>query len=208
MTTHTPKRRTLLKAGAWAAPAILGTTAIPAYAASSSTSNLTDLAIELGQPNVDWSSFSPVYDTSIYRGTTGTTAYGQGSLPQTMTITNVGSVPAVTPSGTLLTQMKDIRSNTASAAAIGTQVNSTNPLVTFNYTGQGTPNGPTYTWTYAGTLQPGESVEIPLRYYVTYPFANVDYELFVAVTVLDEMEGDYDDNMELMGTVKGFAIYF
>ena len=208
MTAHTPKRRTVLKAGAWAAPAVLATTAIPAYAASTPVSNLTDLAIELSDPTMDWSTFSPVFDTPIYRATNGTTAYGQGSLPQTMTITNVGSVPAVTPSGTLLTQMKDLTTNAVSSAIIGTQVNSTHPLVTFNYTGQGTPNGPTYTWTYAGTLQPGESVEIPLRYYVTYPFANVDYELFVAVTVLDEMDGDYDDNMERMGTVDGFAIYW
>lgn len=208
MTTHLPHRRTLLKAGAWAAPAVLATAAVPAYAASLTEPQLTDLAIELSQPNIDWTTFEPVKDAPIYRNTDGTRAFSQGSLPQSMTITNVGSVPAVNPTGTLLTQMKDVGTDSPSAAIIGTQVNSTDPLTTFSYTGQGTPNGPTYTWTYTGTLQPGESVEIPLRYYVTYPFANVAYELYVAVTVADETEGDWDDNMELMGTVDGFAIYW
>ena len=215
MTAHTPKRRTVLKAGAWAAPAVLATAAIPAYAASTPISNLTDLAIELGQPSMDWSAFEPIKDVPIYFGATGTTIANPtstlfnpkpsyGSLPKTMTITNVGTVPAVNPTGTLLTQMKDAGTDAVSSAIIGTQVNSTNPLIVFNYTGQGTPNGPTYSWIYSGTLNPGESVEIPLRYYVTRPFANVDYELFVAVTVEDQMDGDYDDTMELMGTVNGF----
>lgn len=209
MTAHTPKRRTLLKAGAWAAPAVLATSAIPAYAASSPVSNLTDLAIELGQPNTDWSStFEPIYDTPIYRGpTTTTNIAAYASFPKTFTITNVGNVPAVAPSGTLLTQMKDVGTDAASSAIIGTQVNSTDPLVTFTYTGQASPNGPTYIWNYAGTLQPGESVEIPLRYYVTFPFWNVRYELYLAATVMDEMDGDSDDNSEQMGVTQGGVIY-
>ncbi|MGV3149151.1 hypothetical protein [Rothia sp. 11273D007AR] len=66
---------------------------------------------------------------------------------------------------------------------------------------------PSFTWTYSGVLQPGESVEIPLRYYVNFPFWNVQYELFVAVTVIDEMDGDSDDNFEHMGVTQGRVIY-
>ena len=217
MTAHAPQRRTVLKAGAWAAPAVLATATIPAYAASTPVPELTDLAIELGQPSIDWETFKPVKDVPIYLGASGTRIANPtssffnpkpsyGSLPKTMTITNVGAVPAVNPTGTLLTQMKDVGTDANSAAITGTQVNSTDPLIIFNYSGQGSPNGPTYNWVYSGTLGPGESVEIPLRYYVTRPFANVDYELFVAVTVNDQMPGDYDDNMELMGTVNGFIV--
>lgn len=212
----TPHRRTLLKASAWAAPAVLATSAIPAYAASFEEIPRTDLAIELSEPSMDWSNFQAIKDVPIYLGATGTIIANPtstffnpkpsyGSLPKTMTITNVGTIPAVNPTGTLLTQMKDVGSDFNSAAIIGTQVNSTDPLIVFNYTGQGTPNGPTYSWIYSGTLNPGESVDIPLRYYVTRLFSNVDYELFVAVTVVDQMQGDYDDNMTLMGTVNGFT---
>lgn len=215
MTAHIPQRRTLLKASAWTAPAVLASTVIPAYAASSPVSKLTDLSIELSEPSIDWESFEPVKDVPIYRGATGTTIANPtstffnpkpsyGSLPKTMTITNVGTIPAVNPTGTLLTQMKDTGSDANSAAIIGVQVNSTDPLMIFNYTGQGTPNGPTYSWIYSGTLYPGESVEIPLRYYVTRPFANADFELFVAATVVDQTEGD-DEAVELMGTVNGFS---
>lgn len=202
--TLSTQRRTIVKAGLWSAPAVLATAAVPAYAASITPEGETDLAIELAQPLIDWDTFEPVKNIGIYVGKEGTTPQSYGSLPDSMTITNVGTVPAVNPSGTLLTQMKDIRSDYNSLANIGTQVNSVDPLVTFTYTGQADPNGPTYTWTYAGTLAPGQSIIIPLRYYVEKPFWNVDYELFVAATVIDDNQGDYDDNSELMGTVTGF----
>ncbi|MBF0807263.1 hypothetical protein E4U03_01335 [Rothia nasimurium] len=198
------QRRTIVKAGLWSAPAVLATTAVPAYAASALPEGDTDLAIELAQPLIDWDTFEPVKNVGIYVGKDGTTPQSYGSLPDSMTITNVGTVPAVNPSGILLTQMKDVRTDVNSLASIGTQVNSVNPLVTFAYTGQANPNGPTYAWVYAGTLVPGASVTIPLRYYVEKPFWNVDYELFVAATVIDDNQGDYDDNSELMGTVTGF----
>lgn len=202
--TLSTQRRTIVKVGLWSAPAVLATAAVPAYAASITPEGETDLAIELAQPLIDWDTFEPVKNIGIYVGKEGTTPQSYGSLPDSMTITNVGTVPAVNPSGTLLTQMKDIRSDYNSLATIGTQVNSVDPLVTFAYTGQADPNGPTYTWTYAGTLTPGQSITIPLRYYVEKPFWNVDYELFVAATVIDDKQGDYDDNSELMGTVTGF----
>ena len=208
MTAHNPKRRTILKAGAWAAPTVLATTAVPAYAASFETSNLTDLAIELTDPSMDWSTFTPVYDTPIYRGPTTTSSVaGRASFPKSMIITNVGSVPAVAPSGTLLTDMQDVRTDASGSNQAGTYVNSTDPLVTFTYASSGGWGVPTFTWSYAGTLQPGESVEIPLRYYVNSPFWNVQYELLVAVTVLDEMDGDSDDNHEHMGVTQGTVIY-
>ncbi|WP_237187156.1 hypothetical protein [Rothia nasimurium] len=208
MTAHTPKRRTVLKAGAWAAPTVLATTAVPAYAASFEASNLTDMAIELTDPSMDWSTFTPVYDTPIYRGPTTTSSVaGRASFPKSMIITNVGSVPAVAPSGTLLTDMQDVVSDGTGSNLAGTYVNSTDPLVTFTFAGRERWGTPTFTWSYAGTLQPNESVEIPLRYYVNFPFWNVQYELFVAVTVIDEMDGDSDDNFEHMGVTQGRVIY-
>ena len=208
MTAHTPKRRTVLKAGAWAAPAVVATSAIPAYAASFEETPRTDLAILLSDPTVDWSTFEPVYDSPIYRGpTTTTNVAAYASFPNTMTITNVGTVPAVNPSGTLLTDMNDVATDATGSNRAGTYVNSSDPLVTFAYAGQAGWGSPSFTWTYSGTLQPGESVEIPLRYYVNFPFWNVQYELFVAVTVIDEMDGDSDDNFEHMGVTQGRVIY-
>ena len=191
MTAHTPKRRTVLKAGAWAAPAVLATSAIPAYAASFEETPRTDLAILLSDPTVDWSTFEPVYDSPIYRGpTTTTNVAAYASFPNT-----------------LLTDMNDVATDATGSNRAGTYVNSSDPLVTFAYAGQAGWGSPSFTWTYSGTLQPGESVEIPLRYYVNFPFWNVQYELFVAVTVIDEMDGDSDDNFEHMGVTQGRVIY-
>lgn len=208
MTAHTPKRRTVLKAGAWAAPAVLATAAIPAYAASFEEVPRTDLAIQIADPTVDWSTFEPVYDSPIYRGpTTTTNVAAYASFPNTMTITNVGTVPAVNPSGILLTDMHDVFTDATGSNQAGTYVNSSDPLTTFTYAGQTGWGSPSFTWTYAGTLLPGESIEIPLRYYVNFPFWNVQYELFLSATVIDEMGGDSDDNFEHMGTTQGRVIY-
>lgn len=201
-----PQRRTLLKTGLLVAPVALTVASLSAQAAKAQEQQPT-LSIELSEPTVDWSSFEPVKDTPIFRATDGTRAFSHGSLPPTMTITNKGAEAISNPSGTLITQMKDVGTDAPSAAVIGTQVNSTNPQVAFTYGGQVKPHGPKYTWIYSGSIKPGESVEIPLRYYVTYPFANVDYELYVEATV-DSPNGAPAVTDAMMGTVKGFAIYW
>ncbi|MDY6050845.1 MAG: hypothetical protein SPI83_00310 [Rothia sp. (in: high G+C Gram-positive bacteria)] len=204
----TPHRRTLLKASAWAAPAVLATSAIPAYAASFEEIPRTDLAIQIADPTVDWSTFEPVYDTPIYRGpTTTTNVAAYASFPNTMTITNVGSVPAVNPTGTLLSDMQDVFTDATGSNQAGTQVNSSDSRVTFTYAGSAGWGSPSFVWTFAGTLQPGESVDIPLRYYINWPFWNVQYELFLSATVIDEMDGDSDDNSDHMGTTQGRVTY-
>lgn len=103
--------------------------------------------------------------------------------------------------------MQDVTSDATGSNQAGTYVNSSNPLVTFTYTGPAGWGSPTFAWIYSGTLLPGESVDIPLRYYVNFPFWNYRYELFVAVTVVDEMDGDSDDNSKRMGVTQGTVIY-
>lgn len=214
--THTPiKRRTALQAGAWSAPLLLASAAVPAYAASSPTSSvpdqpyLTDLAIEIADPPINWDTFAPVFSTPIYGGRTSNQSIGDGSLPTHFTVTNVGTKPARFPSGTLEMQMRDVGTDVPSAGgADGTKVISADSSATISLlSGKSANGGAMFSWTYNGTLQPGQSVEIPFKYYVNYPFANVNYELFIAAIVMDEMQGDYDDNSERMGTVEGFARY-
>lgn len=60
-------------------------------------------------------------------------------------------------------------------------------------------------WSWPGTLQPGDVAEIPLKYWVRSPFANVTFELLVVAFVQDEQEGDWDDNSERLGQVPGFT---
>lgn len=203
-----PQRRTLLKAGLFVAPAALTVTSLTsAQAAEAQEEQQPTLSVEFSEPTIDWASFEPTKDTPIFRAEDGTHAFSYGSLPQTMTITNNGKEAVSNPSGTFITQMKDVGTDAPSAAIIGTQVNSTDPHIAFIYGGQAKPHGPKYTWVYSGSIQPGESVEIPLRYYVTYPFANVDYELYVEATV-DSPNGAPAAKDTRMGTVKGFAIYW
>ncbi|MDY3048668.1 MAG: hypothetical protein SOR40_02695 [Rothia sp. (in: high G+C Gram-positive bacteria)] len=215
MPTLSPSRRALLRAGAWSSPVLLASSPLPAYAASAPAEQ--NLALEFSQPNINWETFEPIRDVPIYRGATGSTLASKGgsffnpkasygSLPTHLIIRNEGSQPVSNPSGSLLSQMKDVASDSASAALIGTQVNSSDPQMIFTYTGQASPFGPSYDWTYQGVLGPGQTLEIPLRYYVTWPFANVDYELFLAATVLDPLGASQDNTSEIMGTVNGFTL--
>lgn len=207
--THlsTPERRTLLKAGLLAAPVALTVTSLTAPTAEAQEKQQPTLSIGFSDPTVDWLSFEPTKDTPIFRAANGTQAFSYGALPQSMRITNNGAEAVSTPVGTLITQMKDVGTDSPAAAIIGTQVNSDNPNAAFVYGGQVKPHGPKYTWIYSGSIQPGESVEIPLRYYVTYPFANVDYELYVEATVESPNRAPAT-TAAMMGTVKGFAIYW
>ncbi|MBM7051230.1 MULTISPECIES: hypothetical protein [unclassified Rothia (in: high G+C Gram-positive bacteria)] len=202
----TAKRRTLLKGAAWAAPAIVATSAIPAYALSSSFEPLlTNLAIELADPPFNWDTFEPDYVIPIYDSATSRNVLERASFPPSFTVRNVGKVDAVNPTGTLLTQMRDIGTDVPSAGgANGTKIASTNPLIGITRTGSDKFNAATFTWAYAGVLKPGEEFTFEFKYHVNYPFWNVDYELFVAATVNDQTEGDYDDNSERMGTVPHF----
>lgn len=205
--SYTTTRRTVVKAGAWTAPAVLVAANTPVYAVSSPTEP-TDLEVMVTDPPFSWETFEPEYSVPIYAGATGTRRIGNGALPPSFVVTNVGTTPATNPTGTFELQMRDVGTDAPSAGgADGTRANSTMPEVTITSDGKSQFGGGLYTWVYSGILAPGESVEIPLRYYVNYPFANVDYELFVFVNVIDEMAGDEEENDfdEKMGTVDGFA---
>lgn len=205
MNTRHHSRRTLMKAAAWSAPVVAATATVPAYAASNPSVTFTDLAIKLADPPFNWDSFEMDYSIPIYDGATSNNILARAAFPPSFTITNVGTIPAVNPKGTLLTQMRDIGTDVPSAGgADGTKIASTDPKFGVTRVGKDQFGAATFRWAYAGTLKPGESYTFPFKYYVNYPFANVDYELFVAATVVDEMDGDYDDNTERMGSTRGF----
>lgn len=200
--TEGPTRRTLIRSAGWAAPLVAASAAVPAYASSTKT----DLAIEVVDPPYNWETFEPEHRIPIFRGPSGNNERARGSLPPSIRITNVGRVPATNPSGTVEITMRDYGSDYAPVGANQVKANTVNGRVVWAETGTplGSRYGSKFTYTYRTVLHPGQTVEIPLRYYVNQPFANVQFNLLVAATVVDQHEGDYDDNSERLGHVPWF----
>lgn len=142
------------------------------------------------------------YTVPIYSGQSPWRVLQKGSLPEYFTITNTTDQPIHSPTGTISLQMKDTGSDYDSVGGANkTRVNSTNRNVTFKDLGNNAQGARHYAWQYRNvTLKPGQSINVPLRYYVNYPFANVDYELLVSAT-LDGAAA----STAAIGVVPGFA---
>ncbi|QRZ61610.1 hypothetical protein [Rothia sp. ZJ932] len=142
------------------------------------------------------------YTVPIYSGQSPWRVLRHGSLPTSFTITNTSNQPIVNPTGTLALQMRDTGMDIPSVGgASKTRANSSNNAVLFKDQGTNQHGARLYTWTYRNiTLKPGQSLEIPLRYYVNYPFSNVDYELLVTATFSSIMS-----TTAAVGVVPGFT---
>lgn len=202
-----PTRRAMLKGAAWGAPAVVVATAAPAAAASVLPDQPTDLAIDVVDPPVDMDTWQPEMTVPVYQQDLRTVAQ-MASLPPMVRVTNVGSVPAMNPVGTFEAAMKDYASDYIPLGSNQVKLASGTPQATL--TEIPTPvfakgEGSKWNWSWSGTLQPSDVAEIPLKYWVRSPFANVTFELLVVAFVQDEQEGDWDDNSERLGQVPGFT---
>lgn len=183
-------RRTVLTASAWSAGAVALAASAPAAAASTVPVGPTDLSVELLDPTMDSDTWAYVTDQPVYAfGSTSTERF-RASAPSAMVITNLGPNAAENPAGTLDTRMMNYDYDAASSALNYTLVDSPMPEAQFSPTGTAARS---WTWTYLGTLAPGESVSIPLRYTVgsglgsvlTAAFSQYRYNLFMSATVQD-----------------------
>lgn len=198
-TPAAPRRRTVLGASAWGAAAVAVATAAPASAASAPVGT-TDLAIELLDPTVDPTTWQYVEDQPVYTYGTDTVRF-RAAAPAAMVLTNIGPNTAVNPTGTLDAVMWNHDYDAQSASVNYTLVGSTDPLALFSPSGRPARS---WTWTYAGSIAPGQSVSIPLRYEVgsavggrmTGAFSQYRYNLFMSATVRDQVTGDANDLSE------------
>ncbi|MDY6054848.1 hypothetical protein [Micrococcus sp.] len=201
-----PARRTVLGAAAWGGAAVSVAAAAPALAAST-TPGLADLSIEILDPTMDFATWQYVEDQPVYTYGTNTVRF-MAAAPAAMVVTNNGPGAAVNPTGTLDTVMWNYDYDAQSTSLNYTLVSSTDPQVSFTPYRRPTR---TWTWTYAGTLAPGESLTIPLRYEVgsalgqlmTGAFSQYRYNLFMSATVTDLVTGDTNDLSEKVGYFDG-----
>ncbi|WP_178945485.1 hypothetical protein [Kocuria sp. TGY1127_2] len=202
---HTRLKRRTLMTTAWAVPVIAATSAVPAMASSWKT----DLAIDVIDPPYDLEKWEPKQEIPVYRKSTGDRIAGRGSLPPRIRITNVGRVTAVNPSGTVEITIRDYISDYSPWGANRLKAVTTNPTVLWSEDGRGAASGPGARFTYkcAGQLGPGQSLEIPLRYFVNPPFVHVAFNVLVAAWVEDERDGDYDDNSLRIGHVPFTSVF-
>lgn len=203
-------RRQALLASACALPAALLPAMTPAFADVVLAGESGGISIEVADPPVNWDSYEPNYTVAIYNGQNGDQVgdkeLGYGCLPQNLVLTNKGISPVSGISGTFSLQMRDLGTDAKSSAGTDATRATSNGREGFTVVDTHSKNsngGGVFTWRYAGTVQPGERVELPLKYYVNYPFANVDYEVLLTASV----DGQ-DDAANRLGTVKGFAYYW
>ena len=207
MTAHISRRK-VVGATAWAVPAVAVASAAPAIAASSPT-GLTDLAIDVALPPTDPASGDYVLSDSIYKSDR-TTVATKASLSTTITVTNVGSVPANNPTGTIDLQLFNYGTD---VPFISTEARKFNidvltpgvvltPIAPLTYPGSGN----NYQWSYVGTLNPGETLTLTLRYWVSSPFAHATAtQMLVSAMVNDQTQNDYDDNSAKTNYAPSFA---
>lgn len=216
--SNTPlaSRRTVLTAAAWTAPAIAATTAVPTYAASTTVPLLEgDLEITVTDPPFNWDTFEENYSVPVYAGGINgarrnnlTRVLTRASLPQSIIVTNVGSTPVTGATGQIATEMLDVGVDIAPVTG-GTDKQiriTTDRSSGFEVTDTRKMNSQgaaVFEWFYSGTIQPGQSVEMPFKYYVHWPFTNVDFEVLVTATVGDAVADDNNDEDVKMGTVRG-----
>lgn len=206
--TSTFDRRTLVKAGAWSVPAVTVAAAAPAVAASVAP---TDLSIDVALPPTDLDTGNYVLTGAVYRSDLTTVAV-RASLSPMVTVTNVGTTPAVTPTGTIDLQLYNYATDTPFVASEANKfaLHSMNPKVIMSpLTPLSFPGaGRNYAFTYQGTLAPGESFTIPLKYWIQNPFAHATAtQMLVSAMVFDENDNDYDDNSAMTNYIPSFAAW-
>ncbi|OLT28507.1 hypothetical protein BJF82_03210 [Kytococcus sp. CUA-901] len=139
----------------------------------------------------------------------------EAALPPSITVTNVGTTPVDHPTGTAEFEMRDYGSDYSPLGSNQVGAVTTNTAVTWTRTSTGRSArevGQMYSWVYNGTLAPGESVTMPLKYYSPWTFANVAFTLLVKATVSDTVEADVrdafagytDDHDEKVGHVENY----
>ncbi|GAA1347082.1 hypothetical protein [Falsarthrobacter nasiphocae] len=197
----TTSRRRVVGAAAWSAPIIALSSAAPAMAASQPPlGEPGDLAIAIVDPAADGS-----LNTPIYWGNTTQVAQ-MGDMPPGLVVTNVGSTPIASATGTLELQMQN--QDATSNLAYRTQARTTDSFFTLVDTTPGVPPtgaARTYRWTLTRPLQPGESVTIPFQYYTPKTFTNPDFSVLVLATINDAVEFDSNDLDARVGFVPGYS---
>ncbi len=170
------------------------------------TSTEARLALNIADPAMDWQTYTPRFIQPIYAGDRGNKELGWGALPAKFTVRNTSAQPLSAVQGTILVQMLDLGFDIPSAGgANGTRINTTDVDFNIKETGKDALGAGTYSWVYQRDLAAGESAAINLRYFVNYPFANVNYELLLIVTA--QAAGGGQVSAARMGSVKGFARY-
>ncbi|MFC0358973.1 hypothetical protein ACFFHC_04070 [Kytococcus schroeteri] len=223
---NTQTRRVATCAALWSVPAVVATAAAPALAASVSSANL---AVTVEDPNFDWDTLEYALDDTIWKNyeffdqmkqpdpnRLTTVATRQAALPPSITVTNVGPGDAVNPTGTVEFEMRDYGSDSAPLGSDQLGAVTTNTAVTWVRTSTGRTargTGQMYMYTYNGTLAPGQSFTMPLKYYSPRTFTNVTFNLMVKAVVSDAVENDIrdefagytDDHDEKVGYVVGYS---
>lgn len=199
------KRRTLVGSAAWVVPVLVTASAVPAVASSVKT----DLAIDVVDPPYALENWRPKHEIPIYKGSNGNRVAVRGSLPPMIRITNVGRVTAIDPSGSVELILRDYGNDGASWASNRVKAGTTNQNVMWtedsaNATAEA---GARYRYTCRGALRPGQSIDIPLRYFVNPPFVHAEFNVLVAAWVEDQQEGDYDDNSLRIGHVPWVSAF-
>lgn len=200
------QRRSVVKGAAWSLPAMVVSTSAPALAASG---GLTDLAIDVALPPTDPASGDYLLTSTLYKRDLTTTAT-KASLSTLVTITNVGPVAATNPTGTLDLQLVDYGTDVPVAGTEARKfhlVSLTAGVTLIDIAPLTWPgSGRNYSWTYNGTLQPGESLVISLQYWVESPFAHATpIQMLLSGFVQDATDGDYDDNSAKTNYVPSFS---
>lgn len=200
-------RRVVVQASAWGAAAVSVAVAAPATAASAVPEGPGDLAVQLLDPSVDPATWAYIEDQPVYAFNSNTVRF-RASAPAAMVITNNGPGAAVNPTGTLDAVMWNYDYDARSSSVNYTLLSSPAPEMTFSPQGRAARS---WTWTYAGSLLPGQSVSVPLRYEVgsalgsiiTAAFSQYRYNLFMSATVIDPITGDTNDTSEKVAYFDG-----
>ncbi len=197
---HGTVKRALL----WAAPVVAASTMIPAVAASAQPGRVRFIVAD---PSVNFGTFRPEWDVPVYRFASGNAQRTKASLPSSFIIRNDGSVPAENPTGQLTLTMRDYDTDYAPVGANQMKVTSPSSAVSIREerTPIGSREGSRFRVSYRGIIQPGQSVNVPLRYFVNPPFRNVTFNLLVSA-LADSPGGEVPgERSERMGHVPGFG---
>lgn len=204
-TLSTPRRR-LAGAMMWTVPAIAATSLIPAHAASTTTTG-GGLRMLLEDPPFNFDTFFPEQTVPVYRFATGNHSRTRASLPPSVVVRNEGTAPVTDPTGLMTVTMRDYGSDYAPVGA--NQFKVTSPMAAMEFQEERTPigsrEGSRFRVTYHGTVQPGQSVNVPLRYYVNPPFRNVTFNALVTVETTGPAGGATIFRDDRMGYVPGFG---